>query len=92
MRRTWMAIAFVLAALQAQVPQPPDAYSPTEINSLFGAPVAMEIARDGNRAMVDNTSAGRRSRTYYDLQKDKALSVDPGHAASACGARPFSGD
>jgi hypothetical protein len=98
----WMAgialMAYVGAPrLRAQYASPPTAYSATEINSMFGGPMTMQIYRDGNKAAVDHITpapAGgkeSRTRTFYDLQSHKNVSWSVGEAVGGCGSGTFSG-
>ncbi len=98
----WITIAAWAAhlgapRLNAQYASPPNAYSATVINSMFGGPVTLQIHRDGNRAVVDHITpapAGgkeSRSRSYYDLQSHKNVSWSLGEDVSGCGSGTFSG-
>src|SRR5579872_5756604 len=77
MQRKWLEVFLVSAgALHAQYAKAPDAYSLTQTNSMFGPTATMEIARDGNRVVVDNTINASHTRTIYDLATSKTFSVD----------------
>jgi hypothetical protein len=84
--------------LLGQYAKPPDAYSLTEINSMFGPPTTMEISRDGSHVSVDQTAPregypnGFHTRAIYDLQTSKTYSMDLNQSTPACGAGNFSGD
>jgi hypothetical protein len=87
------------ASLLAQYAKAPDACSVTQVNSMFGPAVTMEISRDGNWVVVDHitppadaSEKAARTRTYYDLQAGKTYSLDPTAPGAMCGAGRFSGD
>lgn len=101
--RKWLTVfAYVTGvaspSLLAQCAKAPDAYSVTEINSMFGPVGTMEISRDGNWAVVDRSYShegypnGIRTRAIYDLQAGKTYSLDLNQTAAQCGAGRFSGD
>lgn len=98
MRISVVALAFLLAAsARAQSPSP-QAYTLVETNAMFGAEMQTEIYRDGNKALVDNSSApgaaGAKvhTRTLYDLSAGRSFTLDLAHPSSGCGAGTFSGD
>ena len=92
---SWSCLALLgIAAapwLQAQY-APPTAYSVTVTNSMFGAPITMQIYRDGNKALVDSPSAGTHSRTLYDLAAQTTLFWDAKDPANACTVGKIAGD
>ena len=59
---------------RAQQAKAPDTYAVTEVNSLFGPVTTMEISRDGNRAVVDQTAP--RDGTGV-LKNKKPLFIGP---------------
>lgn len=80
-----------IPCLQAQY-MAPTAYSVTAINSMMGTPVTMQIYRDGNRAVIDNSSGDTHVRSLYDLAAHTNLSWDLKNPSSGCGTATFSGD
>jgi hypothetical protein len=86
------------STLLAQDPKAPDAYTVTEVNSMFGPTATMEISRDGSRAVIDQTVArdgypnGFHTRAIYDLQTGKTYALDLNQAVVGCSAGTFSGD
>lgn len=79
--------------------QTPTSYSVTEINAMFGVPMNVEVYRDGNRAVVDSSSAASaagskavHTRTLYDLQAGRSYTADLNNPSVPCGAATFSGD
>jgi hypothetical protein len=70
----------------------PDTYSLTQINSLFGPPVTINIYRNGSNAVVAHQSSGSHSQTLYNLQTHQSLSWDTVATGGGCGAGTFSGD
>src|SRR5215471_1427294 len=77
---------------------PPDAYSVTEVNAMMGAPVNLQIYRDGAKALVDQSFSGQGSakgshtRTLYDLSAKTSLTWDLINTNAPCGVATFSGD
>jgi hypothetical protein len=77
---------------------PPGAYSVMEVNALMGAPVNLQIYRDGAKALVDQSFSGQGSakgshtRTFYDLNAKTSLTWDLNNTNAPCGAATFSGD
>ena len=90
--------SFISTEVHAQFAPPPDSYSVTETNAMFGPAVTMEIFRDGSKAMVDQSHAalpgGQPShlRTLYDLEAHRSFTWDLLNSAVPCGASSFSGD
>jgi hypothetical protein len=102
-QRQFVLFAVILLAgliapeIQAQYAPPPDAYSLTEVNSMFGPAVNMQVYRDGSKAVIDQTRAaqgdqGSHTRTFYDLQSHRSYTWVPGSTPVSCGAATFSGD
>lgn len=93
----WLA-SVASPSLRAQYAKAPDAYTVTEVNSMFGPGVTMEISRDGNRAVVEQSSPregsphGFHTRAIYDLQAGKNYTMDLSTPAGQCSAGNFSGD
>ena len=88
-----------VSELRAQYAPAPDAYSVTEINSMFGPAVTIHIERDGPRAVIDNsvppqnaTSKASHTRSLYDLQQKTTLTWDASDDSAGCGKSTFSGD
>jgi|GEM_PF-1342444 len=85
-------------SLFAQYAKAPDAYSVTEINSMFGPTSTMEVWRDGNRAVLDQSylsagaSSGGHTRQIFDLKAGKSYSLDLSQAGGQCSAGNISGD
>jgi hypothetical protein len=80
----------IAQALWAQYAPAPNTYSVTQINSMMGGPMPMEIHRDGSKAVVDNT--GSHVRSFYDLASHTQHSWDIQHPENGCSAGTFSGD
>ena len=82
--------------IHAQDAKAPEVYSVTEVVSMFGPAVNQQIYRDGNKAVIDQTSVTdgqtTHTRTLYDLQAHTAISWDATSAAAECGKGTFSGD
>lgn len=90
---------FAVLEVEAQAAKAPDAYSVTEVVSLFGPAVNMQVYRDGSHALVDQSypaeQAGgkpRHTRTLYDLQAHTGVSWNPEDNSVPCGKSTFSGD
>jgi hypothetical protein len=100
----WSVGALLLTSLavpelRAQYANPPDAYSLTELNAMFGVPVTMNIDRDGSKALVDNSypqqpgaASGGHTRALYDLPAKSSMNWDLQNASVPCGKSTFSGD
>lgn len=97
------AITLLLVLLQVlptyAAAQAPTTYSVTETNAMFGVPMNVEVYRDGNKAVVDSSSAssaagskGIHTRTLYDLQAGRSYTADLNNSSVPCGAATFSGD
>jgi len=71
---------------------PPTAYSVNVTNDMFGTPVAMQIYRDGNKALVDNQSGDTHIRTLYDLAAKTTLFWDAKDPSNACTVGKVAGD
>jgi len=84
-----------LAVAHAQYAKPPEVYSATEVNAIFGPSVTMKVDRDGWRALVESTtpgSPGTHTKAYYDLQTHKNYSWDANYPTPKCSGGTFSGD
>jgi hypothetical protein len=100
MRKRLLLVCLASAAIAcAQYAAPPEAYSITQINSMFGPPATTQVYRDGSKALVDVTyppaKAGDKAtqvRTLYDLEAHTNLSWTPNEPSRACGSGTFSGD
>jgi hypothetical protein len=102
-RQVVLSVASVLlfnfsSQLHAQSAPPPDAYSVTQVNSMMGPAVTMQVYRDGSKALVEQSyltqSGGQSShtRTLYDLQAHETYSWDASNAGVSCARGTFSGD
>jgi hypothetical protein len=84
--------------LQAQYAKPPETYSVTEVNSMLGVSVTMQVYRDGPKALVDQSYSGQgrgeagHTRTLYDFESGKSYTWDLVNTSVPCGASTFSGD
>jgi hypothetical protein len=93
-----LLMSFMAPEVHAQYAPPPDAYSVTEVNSMFGPAVTMQVYRDGSKVLVDQTRAaqgadqGSHTRTLYDLKAHRNFTWVPGSTSVPCGAGTFSGD
>ena len=93
-------LAFVASpVLVAQYAKAPDTYSVTVVNNMFVEGMTMEIARDGTRAVVDQSyppregmPKGYRTRTFYDIQAGRSYTQDLLQPGSPCTAGNVSGD
>lgn len=90
---------FAVLEVQAQSAKAPDAYSVTEVVSLFGPAINMQVYRDGSQALVDQSSPPQQpggkpghTRTLYDLQAHTGISWNPEDNSAPCGKSTFSGD
>ncbi len=81
--------AFAQAAY-SQTPALPDAYTVTQVNSMFGPPVTQTISRSGNKALVETASAAH-TMMLYDLAAGTTTSWSAANPTS-CGSGKFSGD
>ena len=76
----------------AQYAAPPMSYSVTQVQSMMGPPVTMQIYRDGSKAVLDTDHGDHRTRTLFDLQAHVNYSWQVGAPASGCSSGEFSGD
>ncbi len=99
----WFASAVLLVNVmtpqgRAQYAPPPQTYSVTEVNSMFGPAVNMQIYRDGSKVLVDQSHAAlpggqpAHLRTLYDLETHRNFTWDLIHSNVPCGGGTFSGD
>jgi hypothetical protein len=99
----WFASGIVVAGfaalqLRAQNTQPPNAYSLTEVISMFGPPQNMQIYRDGTKVVMDNIGAPQagakatHTRTLYDLEAHTTYSWSMTDRSGGCSTGNFSGD
>ncbi len=86
-------IALGADAQPAKVPQ---AYSVTEVNSMFGPTMTLKIDRDGDKAVVDETVPARtagspdtHTHSYYDIKSHQSNSVDLNFAERNCSHGTF---
>jgi hypothetical protein len=93
--------SLTLPGAPAQSAKPPEAYSMTEVNSMMGPSMTMQIDRDGSHVVVESTiatqpgaapSASSHTRTYYDLQNHKNYTLSLSDAAAVCSRGDFTGD
>lgn len=89
---------FFAPQLRAQYAPPPDAYTVTEVNAMFGPAVTMQVYRDGSKALVDSSHealpGGQAShlRTLYDLATHRNFTWDLLNSSVPCGGGTFQGD
>lgn len=98
----WCALFATLIAVVpeagAQYEPAPEAYTITEVNSMFGPTVTMQIYRDGSKVLVDQSheaaagGQGTHIRTLYDLGTHENFTWDVSNRAVPCGRGTFSGD
>jgi hypothetical protein len=98
-RRLPLACLATAALACAQYAPPPEAYTITQVNSMMGPPVTMQIYRDGSKVIIDNTNPpsqpgakGSRVRSLYDLQAHTNTSWSLDEPNPSCGGGTFSGD
>ena len=80
--------SLTVTGLRAQSAAPPTTYSVTQVNGMFGAPVAVQVYRDGSKAVVDR----RNLRTHYDLQAHTNYTWDVTNPSKGCSSGTYSGD
>jgi hypothetical protein len=91
-------LGFTAPEVRAQYAPTPDAYSVTEVNSMFGPAVHMQVYRDGSKAVIelshDALPGGKPEhlRTLYDLQSHRNFTWDLLNKDVPCGGGTFSGD
>ncbi|HEY6306054.1 MAG TPA: hypothetical protein VI488_06285 [Candidatus Angelobacter sp.] len=99
----WSASAVLLFNVMipqvlAQYASPPDAYSVTQVNSMFGPDIHMQVYRDGSKALIETSHAAlpggkpEHLRTLYDLQAHRSYTWDLLNTGVPCGGSNFSGD
>ena len=99
----WCASGALLAIVvgqrvQAQYAPPPDTYSVTQINSMFGAPITVEVHRDGSKALVDSShgavpgTKAAHLRTLYFLDTHENITWDLLDSSVPCGKGTWEGD
>lgn len=84
-----VVFASVLLAAQSTT------YTITQVSSMMGSPTTMQVARNGDRAVIDNlpaSAAGPKVRTYYDLAAGRSFSWNPANPSAGCSSGTFSGD
>lgn len=79
-------------AVLAQYAPAPTAYSATVINSMMGPSVTMQVHRDSDKALVDQSYSVGHTRTLYDLQAHQRYSWDASNTSAPCSRATFSGD
>jgi hypothetical protein len=93
-----MVFASTLPQASSQYRPAPEAYIITEVNSMFGPAVTMQIYRDGSKVLVDQSNAtasgaqGSHLRTLYDLATHQNFTWDVSNHAVPCTSGKFSGD
>jgi hypothetical protein len=95
-----LAIVFActLTPANAQYHPAPEAYTITEVNSMFGPAVTLQIYRDGSKVLVDQSNAtaaggqGSHLRTLYDLSTHQNFTWDASNHAVPCTGGTFAGD
>ena len=85
-----MFAALIAPGLWAQYAPAPTQYSVTAINGMFGKPIAMQIYRDGDLAIVEHTDT--HTRAMYNLKNHTQFGWDTQHPESGCSNGTFSGD
>jgi hypothetical protein len=78
--------------LWAQYAAPPAAYSVTQVQSMMGPAVTMQIYRDGSKAVIENIHDTSHTRSLYDLQAHINYTWDIATPANGCSSGEFSGD
>jgi hypothetical protein len=84
------ALAMAAQPIWAQYAPAPTSYSVTQVNGMFGAPVAMTIYRDGSKIAMDHPQ--NNSRSLYDLTAHTQYSWTIDHPENGCSNGNFSGD
>jgi hypothetical protein len=93
MPKRFMLPGLAIAAMVcAQYTPPPQAYTRTQQNSLFGPAATITIYRDGSKAAMDSVHPGTHVRSVFDLQAHTSISWDASQAAAECGNSKFTGD
>ena len=88
-----LVAVFASLHLQAQNSAGPEAYTVTQVMSMFGPAINQTIYRSGPKVMVDQVSSPTtHTRTLYDLQANTSTSWDVSNASAGCSAGKFSGD
>jgi hypothetical protein len=97
--RFWRLVllaSLIASGAGAQSAKAPQAYSVTEVNAMFGATMTLEINRDRDKAVVDETvparsagSPGIHTHSYYDLKNHRSYSVDLNFAKANCSTGTF---
>jgi hypothetical protein len=85
-----MVWALAGPALRAQFAPAPTQYSVTQINRMFGPPVAMQIYRDGDLVIMDHPD--NHARGLYNLKTHTNLGWDTKDPGNGCSTGTFSGD
>jgi hypothetical protein len=78
------------AGLRAQFAPAPTQYSVTQVNSMFGQPITLQIYRDGDLAIVDNPD--NHVRSLYNLKTHANQGWDTRNPGVGCSNGTFSGD
>jgi hypothetical protein len=78
--------------LWAQYAPPPTTYSVTQVQSMLGPPVTMQIYRDGSKVVMDTDHDAHRTRSLYDLEAHINYTWDITTPANGCSSGNFSGD
>jgi hypothetical protein len=92
-----LLLALLLSVPAAAEPAPA-AYSATYVNAMLGLPMTVEFRRDGNKALVDESTqptpenpGGWRQRNLYDLSLGANYTLSDGKG-SACNVQRIEGD
>lgn len=88
--------SLIASGAGAQPAKAPQAYSVTEVNTMFGPTMTLKIDRDGDKAVVDETvpsrsagSPGIHTHSYYDVKNHQSNSVDLNLAKGNCSHGTF---
>lgn len=94
MTKLFLLLGLVACISNAQITPyapPPDAYSITELNSMFTPNLTMTIVRDGNRALMDQMAPpsqknpkGFHTKTYLELPGGKTYTIDVLNPSAPC--------
>jgi hypothetical protein len=84
--------AMAAPVLWAQYAPSPTTYSVTQVQSMMGPPVTMQIYRDGSKVVMDMEHEGYRTRSLYDLEAHVNYTWDITTPANGCSSGNSSGD
>lgn len=78
--------------VRAQYAPPPTSYSVTQVQSMMGPGVTMQIYRDGAKVVMENIHGASHTRSLYDLQAHVNYTWDIATPGNGCSSGEFSGD